>query len=1045
MFRAGCWDKRETPPRRVLTIAPGVSFLDCLVEAILSGQIFWPNAAPPRPLDLARYTILVPTRRAARVLARRFSERAPRGRTLLPRIRPLGDVDEDEAILDADEAIADAFDMPAAITPLGRLVLLAGLARDWARDHRHCPLGRAVGADPTQPIMLARALARLIDLLEGEDLSPCAFDALADGDYPEHRRVIVDFLTLIRRKLPEILVMRGVVGPAQRRSLLLQLEAEKLRTDPPDTPIIAAGSTGSLPATAGLLSVIARLPRGAVVLPGLDHTLDAAGWANLSPSHPQYGLKKLLQTIGIEREEVRVLVLADARESADRAALMSEVMRPCETTPLWAETIAGLDPAILKRALDGLATIEAPTPREEALAIAMIMRRAVEDPRKTAALITPNRRLARCVAAELARWDIDVDDSAGVPLSRTPRGGFVLRVLDVWVSDFAPVALLALLKAPLCTLGFPRSRLRQSTRALELALLRGARAPRGLAGLARAGSALAQALEDDSPVPSRVKGFTERDWGMIDELLSRLETIFAPFAAMDDTRAIGLGAVTAAHIASAEAAADDGGETNPLWRGDDGKILSGFLSALMAADQEAGQEAGGFGLKAYAGALPVLMRDHPVRANRPTHPRLAIYGLLEARLIGADTMILGGLNETLWPGAGEDDPWLSRPMRAEIGLPPPERLIGLCAHDFVQAACAREVYLTWSRKIDGALSTPSRFILRLKAVAEAAGVGGALKPDRAWLERACALDRPKSRAELAPPRPTPPLSARPRRLSLTRIEEWIRDPYAIFARYILRLVPLDPIAAPPGVRERGTVIHDALRRFVEQHPQTLPPDAVEALIDAGRQAFAPWRDHAEVMGVWWPRFQRLARWFIAEEKDLRKGLARSWVEQEGRLVFEAPAGPFSLSARADRIDRLDDGTARVIDYKTGTPPSKPQVEAGLSPQLPLEAEMLRRGAFKTIGSLKTEELVYIHLTGGQVAGEVRRLNIKDVSALAEATFARVRRLVARYDDPAQPYVPRAVVKMAEEERDYDHFSRFQEWSGHGPKGPKGSKGGEGRS
>ncbi len=1002
----------------------------------MSGRLAWPDGLAPGPLDLARHTILVPTRRAARALAQRFIDHGHARCTLLPRIRPLGDVDEDEAILDADEAIADAFDLPVAITPLDRLLLLADLARDWAGDNRDCPLGRALNANPTQPIMLARSLARLIDLLDNEGLPLSALDALADGDYPQHRRVILDFLMLIRRQLPELMVMRGVVGPAERRNLLLQIEAERLRANPPDAPVIAAGSTGSLPATARLLAVIAGLERGAVVLPGLDQHLDKAGWAQLPPSHPQYGLKRLLETLRIGREEVRVL--GRERAGAERAALMSEVMRPCETTPLWAKTIPKLDTAMLKRCLDGMRTIEAPTAREEALAIAMIMRRAVEDPRKTAALVTPNRRLARFVAAEFKRWDIDVDDSAGIPLSQTPRGGFVLHLLDVWISDFAPVALLAFLKAPLCTLGFTRAQLRESARALELALLRGARPPPGLAGLARARSATARALEDGMLVPSRaLKHFTERDWSMIDELLSRLETIFAPFAGMDDNRDIGLGDLIVAHIAIAEAAADDGTDANPLWRGDEGRTLGGFLSGLMAAGKATGRQAGGFSVKAYGTALRVLMKDCPVRTAYSPHPRLAIYGLLEARLIGADTMILGGLNETLWPSVGEDDPWLNRPMRAEIGLPSPERLIGLAAHDFVQAACAREVYLTWSRRIDGALAVPSRFILRLKAVAEAAGMDHALKPDRAWLDWACALDMPKSRAELAPPRPAPPVSARPRRLSLTRIEEWIRDPYAIFARYILGLVPLDPIDTPPGARERGILIHDALRRFIERYPQTLPPDGFAALIEVGREVFAPWRDDADVQGFWWPQFQRMARWFIDEEKQLRKGLARSWVEQEGRLVFEAPGGPFRLTGRADRIDRLNDGTARVIDYKTGVAPSAPQVEAGLSPQLPLEAAMLRRGAFADIGPLKAGELAYIRLTGGQVAGEVRRLKIKDISALAETTFDRLRRLVARYDDPGQPYSPRAVVEREEEARDYDHFSRFPEWSGHRPKGGDG--------
>ncbi|QPC42558.1 double-strand break repair protein AddB [Kaustia mangrovi] len=1009
-------------PPRVFTVPPGAPFLDRLAAAILAGDLPAPGGEPPDPLALPRYTVLVPTRRAARMLTERFLAHGDGDARLLPQIHPLGDVDEEELALSGEDmADEGGLDMAPAIAPLERELLLARLLLDWAAENPEHHLGRTLNAGPAQAISLARSLARLIDSLETEELPIDRLDALAGGDYPEHRKTVLDFLTLVRHTLPEALAARGLTGPAARRARLLSIEADRLARTPPDAPVIAAGSTGSIPATARLLSVIARLPRGAVVLPGLDRDLDEAGWAALAPQHPQFGLRQLLDGIGLDREAVMDLTPGP---DAPRARLMSEVMRPSETTERWRHAMASLTGPELDAALDGLDAIEAPTPREEALAIALVMRRTLETPGRTAALVTPDRRLARRVAAELERWDVAVDDTAGTPLAQTPQGAFMLHVLDAWTSDFAPVALLALVKHPLAAFGLERAELRRRARGLEIALLRGLRPPAGLDGLAHALKARRRAAEEGKVrLHPAIRRLRPQDWDGLEDLMARLQSAFAALGEMPDGPSA-IAAHVTAHVTVAEKAAHTPRDDAALWREEAGEALSGFLAGLI----EASDAGPALDPRSYAGALRAMMAGRPVRARFGLHPRLAIYGLLEARLVAADVMILGGLNEAVWPSEPEDDPWLNRPMRAEIGLPLPERRIGLAAHDFVQAASAPRVHLTWSRKIDGAPAVPSRWVLRLKALLQTAGAEAALVPESPWLDRASMLDTPDTAMEIAPPRPAPPVEARPRQLSVTRIEEWIRDPYAIFARNILRLEPLDPIDALPGPAERGTLVHGALQRFAERHPERLPDDPVAELMAAGREVFGPWMDYPDVRGFWWPQYERMARWFAAEEETLRTGTARQWAELSGRLELDAPAGAFALTGRADRLDLLQDGTARLIDYKTGQPPSRAQVEAGLSPQLPLEARMVEAGAFEGVGPLPVGALAYIRLTGGEPAGRTVMLDGLDVPQVVEQTVEGLKRLIGHYDRPEQAYIPRAKVMLEDEERDYDHFSRFREWS-----------------
>lgn len=646
----------------------------------------------------------------------------------------------------------------------------------------------------------------------------------------------------------------------------------------------------------------------------------------------------------------------------------------------------------------------------------MMLREVVESPSRTGMLVTPDRTLARRVASELRRWGIDVDDSAGQPLAKTSPGGFLTLLAEMVADNFTPVRMLAALKHPLAAGGEAPAQFRAQVRALERAVLRGPRPAPGLDGLRAALAALNN----------------EDDRAALGAWLDRIELLARPFIDAMAAPETSFATLIDSHLALAEAmaATDEEPGVERLWRGEAGEALMLFASEL----RESAAALGDIDPRSYPGLLAAFMSARPVRPRYGRHPRIAILGPLEARLITADLVILGGLNEGTWPAESSPDPWLSRPMRHDFGLPPQERRIGLAAHDFVQGCAQGEVVLTRAQKVEGTPTVPSRWLLRLDTVLEGVRVegGGAPRleagPWLAWLEE---LDRPdEARVIAEPPAPCPPLSARPTRLSVTRIEMLMRDPYAVYARYVLGLWKLDPLDADPGAAERGVLIHAALDRFLAGLDGDWPADALDRLIAAGRAVFADARVPPGVAAFWWPRFERIARWFVTAEQDRRASIAESHTEISGALTIQGPAGPFTLTAKADRIDRRADGTYAVIDYKTGVLPSEKDVQAGLSPQLPLEAAMVQEGAFRGLPAGEVAEIAYWRLSGREPAGEIRTVG-RDPAALAAAALDGLERLVALFQDARTPYHARPRPSAAPRFSDYDHLARVREWSGEG--------------
>ena len=995
----------------VFNIPAGAPFADRLVAGLLdrlgiAGQ-------PTDPTALVRATLLVPTRRSVRAVTDAFARRFAGSVVLLPRILTLGELDADD-VGDSDEDAPDAAvagtEIPPAITPLRRQMLLTDLVSQLgASAWREKPT-----AD--QAARLASELALLLDQVETEELTFAGLEALVPSVYAEHWQKTLEFLRILTLHWPAILAAEGVIDPASRRIRLLRARAEAWSKNPPPGPVIAAGSTGSIPAVADLLGVIARLPQGAVVLPGLDPALSNEGWAALGPSHPQFGLKHLIDKIAIKRSDVREWPSPDASVStADRARLIGAALAPAAVAE--DEGTEEFDAAHVRAAAQGLTRIDCPGPDDEAGVIALLMRETLTTPGKTCALVTPDRDLARRTASALTRWDIDVDDSAGIPLALSPAGLYFRLVAAAASERFAPLPLLSLLKHPFAAGGSAVGAFRARVRRIELLVLRGPRPGQGFEGLA---TALKELPPDQVPDARELVRWVEM-----------LAEMAAPLVA-----ALGRGTrpvieIVNAHTAFAEAlaATDTENGAERLWRGDDGEALANYVAELKEAVRGFSPVSG----RHYPALLTALLSGRVVRPRAGRHPRLFIWGPLEARLQGADRLILGGLNEGNWPREPEADPWMSRPMREDFQLPAPERRIGLAAHDFVQGASAPEVFLTRAVRVEGTPTVPARWLLRLDHFLTRAKAPGALGAAKPWLRWLSELDKPQATPRPKRPAPCPPLAARPRRLSVTEIETWMRDPYALYARRILGLSALDPIDAQKDAADRGMFIHRALETFLKAYPEILPNEetAYQRLLECGRQAFGAALEQPAVRVFWWPRFERIARWFVQEEAKRRETVRPLVTEARGQITLETNGKPFVLVGRADRIDRrLDDGSLVFSDYKTGAPPSTVEVAEGFAPQLPLEAVIAARGGFEGVPALPTTELLYWRLSGGDPPAEIKSAVKKGEPAapLIEDTLAGLLALIAAFDDPATSYLPSPRADRAPRFSDYEHLARVQEWA-----------------
>ena len=1034
------------PVPRVLTIPPGAAFLATFAAALRDGGIIPGLSAASGPLALARTTIYVPTRRSARALMQELSRAFDGQSVLLPRILPLGGLEETRTGLIFSTSDATALpvpDVPPAIGEIERRMLLAQLVQKWAQALPHAIVSVNAAGEPefddAETLLVATSfagawhlagdLAGLIDELIIEDIAWSALDDLGD-EHDIYWRITTHFLDIAITGWPGILAQRGKVDRARHQAQLVEAQIAQLQAADGAAPVIAIGSTGSNRATARLLAAIAASPQGAVVLPGLDLDLDAsafaliggAGDARVDPAqgHPQAALWRLLPELGIGREHVASLGAASPALAA-RARFLTQALRPADSTETWAAYLAQAEPEIIAGLAD-VTLVEAANEREEALALAIALRQALEDPQATAALITPNRDIATRVRAELARWNIDVDDSGGEPLGVTPQGALARLVLACVQSRHAAIDMIAMLAHPLVLLAHARGDIDRLAPLVEIGILRAVTPtlPFGeTAGLVEA-ARLSARHRHAHAARARIG---DGEWDEIGTLLTAFNAALAPLDAL--TGQAPLAEWLLAHRAALDALTLGPDGAAPI--GEDGDVLASLLDELEAA----ALPDIALDCQSYQHFFDQLCREAVVRGPRRAHPRLKILGLLEARLMRADLVLLAGLDESIWPPQAHTDAFLNRPMRARLGLSAPERRIGQSAHDFVQAMGNPRVIISRAAKRGGTPMVASRFVQRMAALAGPA-FEACRERGKGLLHWAQALDLPRHIRHIPRPKPCPPLDLRPTRLSVTRIETLRRDPFAIFAQYILELQPLDPLGLEMGAREMGLFLHEVLAQFTRLHPGgALPASAPAQLLGMTRAAMQPLLDNAAFRSFQWPRVQEALTCFLRFELARRENIAKIYVEEFGSMEIGLDDGSlFRLTAIADRLELAHDKSVTIVDFKTGAVPGLNEVRVGFAPQLTLEAVMVDCAAFKGLPEGVTGAgALYLKL-GGADGGRVVDMASLDTDFLEVKSdhYEGLILLLNQFRNVETPYLSRPYPKFIARFGAYDHLARVREWS-----------------
>ncbi|PAX09495.1 double-strand break repair protein AddB [Sphingomonas lenta] len=984
----------EARKPRVYTIPAHRAFADSLVAGLMKRY-------GDEPGRIARGIILLPNNRSVRAITEAFV-RASGGGLLLPRMVALGDPDIGEGVGAALDPVGDD-PVPPAVPPMRRRMMLARLiAEERAR--------RGAEIDAGEAVRLAGELARTLDQMRLEEIEPERLRELdLTPELSEHWQRSLELFEVILDRWPDELARLGMIDPVDRRSRLISRLSERWAVEPPAGFVCAAGVTDSSPCVSRLMRCVASMRDGTVVFAGLATAMPDEEWDSLGPhepdpdtgrarrsieTHPQFGLKVLLDRMGVNRAEVATWPYgSDHDASAARGKAIQNALAPAEATGAW----SALRPE--ERRLAGVRAAEFPTPAAEAQGIALAMREVLETPGRTAALVTPDRKLARRVGAHLKRWGVEADDSAGRPLAILPPGTFLLALADAAAQRFPPLSLLTLLKHPLVKSGEGRGEWLRGARALDQ-VLRGPRPAPGLEGI--------DGHLQDPLAPDGKARAIAMDWW------PTARTCLEPVARTYGDGPQPLGAFVACLREAAQALCGEA-----IWARPEGRCAAEFLADL---ERESGHGPRLIDPQGVAPLLRTLLDEQAVRPPFGGHPRLAIYGQIEARLQSADLMILGGLNEGVWPGIPAPDPWLAPRIRQELGLPGLERRVGLAAHDFGQALGAPQALITRARRDESAPTLASRFWLRLEALAgerfeRAYDLEG-------WAE---AIDDPGDFKPADRPAPSPPADLRPDRISVTEVDRLKADPYAFYARRVLGLNPLEPVDADPSARWRGTAVHLILEQWF-RHDRADPaklPERARALMEDELT-------HPMIRALWSPRLMEAVEWIAST-------VAEAAAEGRRILSVEGSGGTeiagVTLTGRYDRIDRLPDGSLGVIDYKTGQAPSTAAVKEGFSMQLGMLGVIAERGGFPNVeGRAKAFEywsLAKFKEGFGRVvspvhpSGERDRIVTDEFTTRAAAQFVEAAR---KWLTGEEPFTAKLVPEYAPY-AEYDQLMRRDEWYG----------------
>ena len=953
------------------------------------------------PGAIARGILLLPNNRSVRAITEAFV-RASGGALLLPRMVALGDPDIGEGVGSALDPV-DADPIPPAVQPMRRRMILARLiAEERAR--------RGAAVDTGEAVRLAGELARTLDQIRVEEIEPSRLREIdLAPELSEHWQRSLELFETILDRWPEELARVGAIDAVDRRARLITRLSERWATEPPVGFVCAAGVTDAAPAVARLMRCVASMQRGMVVLAGLATAMPQEEWDSLGPhepdpdtgrakrsieTHPQFHLKLLLDRMSVAREEVAVWPYgSDHDASAVRGRAIMNALAPAEATGAW----SALRPE--ERRLTGVRAAEFATPAAEAQGVALALRGALETPGRTAALVTPDRKLARRVGAHCRRWGVEVDDTAGRPLAILPPGTFLLALADAAAQRFPPLSLLTLLKHPLVKSGEDRGEWLRGARALDQ-VLRGPRPAPGLEGIDGH-------LRDPLAPDGKARAAALEWWPQARKCLE-------PVARTYGDGPQPLGAFAACLREAAQSLCGDA-----VWAGPAGRCASDFLADL---ERESPHGPALIEAPGVAPLLRTLLDEQAVRPPFGGHPRLAIYGQIEARLQSADLMILGGLNEGVWPGQPAPDPWLAPRIRQELGLPGLERRVGVAAHDFGQALGVPEALITRARRDESSPTLASRFWLRLEALA---GERFERAHDlEGWVD---ALDDPGGLRPAGRPAPTPPAELRPLRISVTEVDRLKADPYAFYARRVLGLNPMEPVDADPSARWRGTAVHLILEQWF-RHDRADPAK----LTERARALMEDELTHPMTRALWSPRLLEAVEWIASSVAEAAAG-GRRILSVEGSGGAEI--GGVTLTGRYDRIDRLPDGGIAIVDYKTGQAPSTAAVREGFSMQLGMLGVIAERGGFPDVdGQARGFEywsLAKFKEGFGRVVSPVDpegardRIRTDEFTMRAAAQFVEAARTWLTGDEPFTAKLVPEHAPYAE----YDQLMRRDEWYG----------------
>ena len=975
------------------TIPPGCAFASDLARGVL--------AQAETPQQLAQTLILVPTRRAQRSLSAAFLAVSDGKAMLLPTIRAIGDIDDDSL---PDALLSDGGHLPPAMPEMRRLCLIA-------RQVQSFPIG---GQKPSevQAFALARALISLFDQMQNADFDPQNLASLWPEELAAHWHDIAQFMAIMTQYWPAILKAEGAMDPVKRRLALLQKQLDIWQDKPPQTPVIIAGSTGTLPATQRLMKLVSSLPYGQVVFPGLLPDIDQDDWQVIHKDkvHPLHPLSVTLKALSLELSDVRIwpASIAQAKASAKRQAFLTEVMRPASQTDKWRALGGQKDSFISKDSFTGFQRLEAQDSHEEAEIISLLLRAQLEEPHRTAILVTPDRQLAQMVRSELRRFDIEIDDSAGESLALSKIGSFLTLLARLADSHNEITDLVTLAAHPFCAAAMDRHSFRQEFDKVNRRHLRGTLTISTL-------DELIDYLEKHAPEKAAF-------------MRTHVQTVLAPLQDLSKTQMISIAKAAdvlgkVAEALAAQTPMQDTDAIDILWTGAEGEAAAKCLRDLSSFGHD-------FEVRPaqLADTLSALMSAIEVRKPYQKQSRLAILGAVESRMLTADLVILSGLNEGVWPPKPNQDLWMNQSMAAEIGLPHRQWRIALSAHDFMMAAAQPEIVITRARRQNDRPTLPSRWLTRMDAVMKAAKIEDLIQPRLPEdIAAILAYQRSVKAEPIAPPAPKPPIENRPDRLSATSFDRLIADPYGIYADKVLNLRKLQPVNETPGPLLKGNLFHEALQLFVAAHPSgKLKPEDAEELLTLAKPLFEPYEHHYEVKYFWWPQLENLARWFVDYDNHLRLGDSHSYVETKGEVVFETPERKITFLAKADRIVVSSDGDAHIIDYKTGSVPTKKSVKEGRSTQMLVEAALLSKQGFSQIGKAETSQLEYWKLRGrGKPVTEISNVSQPDLDI--EDVYEAMCQLALRFENEDMAYWSEPDPRTKPAYSDYRHLARIKEW------------------